>query len=727
MFNRPLHRAGAAGVCAALSLFSRILRADPSADPRDPSAPAAEAETPAPETANPTSPPPAEPNSDRSAPSEVVVRGTPPPRSASDAMLDRPLLEAAPHKNASELLLVVPGVFVSQHGGEGKAHQIFFRGFDAVHGQDVEFWAGGAPVNEVSNIHGQGYADLNFLIPEVVREVHSLPGTYDPRQGDFAVAGSVDFTLGYAEPGVTGKVSLGDSGTHRYFLAYHPEGADPATFGAFELYDTDGFGPSRAARRTSAIGQATYDFGHGIGGRIQASTYAARFDSAGVLRLDDIESGNVDRFATYDPKQGGNSSRTQVVLELGNQAPRGDGEPDTWAVSPFVVLRSLRLRSDFTGYLTSPEGDSIQQLNEATTFGARAHYRRVLKLTSSHDALEAGLLLRSDSIHQTQHRLSLLDDRVTDDPQSPGVDADVRATNAAGYIDAALFPIRRVRLRGGLRVDGLSYSTEDEGGQSSGQVRSALGAQFSPRGTLEVVPFSGFSAVASAGQGFRSPQARSLGDGETTPFTRVTSYEAGARYADGQRFRSSLALYHTRLSDDLVFDPTTARNELVPATSRTGVAANLGARPVPWLLSSTSFTYSVARFEADGNGYHTGDRVPYVPDLVVRSDLALTPELGTIVGRTLNSHFGTGLTYFGRRPLPYGQFGHDAFLIDASASLRLGPVETGIEIYNLLDAEWFDGEFVYASAFGGQESLVPERHVTVGPPRTFLWSLSLFI
>ncbi|HEY3494460.1 MAG TPA: TonB-dependent receptor [Polyangiaceae bacterium] len=709
MLTRLPDRAGAALVCAALLLDSRTLRAEPS-DAAPAPAPAGTDASEAPGT-----------------PATVVVRGAPPPRSASDVVLDRPLLEAAPHKNASEMLLVVPGVFVSQHGGEGKAHQIFFRGFDAIHGQDVEFWAGGAPVNDVSNIHGQGYADLNFLIPEVVRRVHSLPGTYDPRQGDFAVAGSVDFELGYEEPGVTGKVSLGDSGTHRYLLAYHPDGADPGTFGAFELYSTDGFGPSRAARRTSAIAQATYDFGRGVAGRVQASTYSGRFDSAGVLRLEDIDSGKVDRFATYDPKQGGNSSRTQVVLELGSDRARGAGEPDTWMVSPFVVFRSLRLRSNFTGYLTSSEGDSIQQLNDATTIGARASYRRVLELTSPHDVLEAGLLLRGDSVRQTQHRLSLLDDRVTDDAQSPGVDAEVRATDVAGYLDASLYPIRRVRLRGGLRLDGLAYSTEDRGGDSAGQTRSTMGAQLSPRGTLEVVPFRGFSAVASYGQGFRSPQARSLGDGETTPFTRVNSFEVGARYDDRGRFLGSLALYHTRLSDDLVFDPTTARNELVPATSRTGVAANLSARPAPWFLSNTSFTYSTARFEGDGNGYVAGERVPYVPEIVARSDLALTPTLGKALGYELRSHFGAGLTYFGRRPLPYGEFGHDAFLLDASVSLRLGPVQTGIEVFNLLDAEWFDGEFVYASDFGGEASLVPERHVTVGPPRSFLWSLSLFL
>jgi hypothetical protein len=180
-------------------------------------------------------------------PQTVVVRARAQPASASDTVLDRRALEATPHRNGSELLREVPGVFVTQHGGEGKAQQLFFRGFDAEHGQDIEIWAGGAPVNEVSNIHGQGYADLYFLIPEVVEEIHSQPGTYDPRQGDFAVAGSLDFRLGLSEPGMTLAASAGNFGTRRYLLAYHPKDADSQTFGAFELYSTDGFGPSRAA------------------------------------------------------------------------------------------------------------------------------------------------------------------------------------------------------------------------------------------------------------------------------------------------------------------------------------------------------------------------------------------------------------------------------------------------------------------------------------------------
>ena len=319
----------------------------------------------------------------------ITVQGAPAPRSASETTVEKPLLEAAPHRDATELLLTVPGVFVSQHGGAGKAQQIFFRGFDAVHGQDVEIWAGGAPVNDVSNIHGQGYADLHFIIPELVQQVRSTPGNYDPEQGDFAVAGSMRFTLGYTEPGVTAKGSLGSFGARRYFMAYHPAGSSDATFGAFEVASTNGFGPSRAARHASGMAQVDYDFGSGVTGRVLASAYAGRFDSAGVLRLDDIESGRVDRLETYDSKQGGYSSRAQLVLELKNDDDsNGARKPTSWSVTPYVIARSLKLRSNFTGFLDdSVAGDSVQQRNDATTLGATLHMS--VKGDNTHHMIEA--------------------------------------------------------------------------------------------------------------------------------------------------------------------------------------------------------------------------------------------------------------------------------------------------------------------------------------------------
>lgn len=692
----------------------RFKGAPPVAPPPPPVAPPPVA--PAVPAASPA-PPPAAPT-----PLEARVVGDAPPRSASDAVRKRDVIAAAPHRTASDLLLVVPGVFVTQHSGQGKAHQIFLRGFDAVHGQDVEIWVAGAPVNEVSNVHGQGYADLHFVMPEVVERIRSKPGAYDPRQGDFAVAGSIGYDLGYAEPGITVSGTLGSFGERRLFLAYHPESAPSTTFAAFETQSTDGFGPSRAARRTSAIAQVDFDLGGAASLRAMVSTYAARFDSAGVLRLADVDRGALDRFATYDPKQGGDSSRTQVVLALGRD---DDRERSSWSLAPYFVLRSLRLRSDFTGYLTDEvEGDSDQQINEAVTVGGTGFYRRRLEILSGDDTLEAGFSVRNDWITQSQRRLSAVNDQT----RRTLVDASIRATDVAGYLDASIRPVRRLVLRGGLRVDGLSYGVQDRVDADSGAARAALGAHVGGKATVDVATLPGLHLVASYGDGFRSPQARSLGDGERTPFTTVRSFEGGLRYAMGEAIQASAAVFHTRLSGDLVFDQVTARNEPVPSTQRTGVAVDLTMRPRSWLTQTASVTYTRATFTDSDANYHAGDLVPYAPQLVARADVAATPRIAELWHRELRARVGVGLTFLAARPLPYAEMGHDVFLADATAGLRWKEVELKLDVFNLLDAQWFDGEFTYASNWkrGAVPDLVPARHVTVGAPRTIFVTLSLF-
>ena len=662
------------------------------------------------------------------------VRNTPPPRSASEVVQGQRVLSSAPHRTASDLLLTVPGIALTQHSGEGAAHQIFFRGFDAVHGQDVEIWAGGVPVNDVSNIHSQGYADLNFLPAEIVKQIRSAPGTYDPRQGDFAVAGTLWLDLGYAEPGVTARASLGQFGTRRYFMGYHPKGWSDATFAAFELYSTDGFGPARATQRASAIGQMEFAIG-AARARVLASTYAASFDSAGVLRLSDIESGAIDRFGSYDQNQGGDSARSQIAVEI------SQGNDDShWSLTPYAVLRSMRLRQDFTGYLLTPtngsasevaaankaseQGNSEQQVNDASTLGVTGAYRRTLKIFADADSFEAGIFARYDRIEQAQKKLSIATSQVTLDE----VDAKINATDVAGYVDVALHPLRRLTLRGGLRMDGLAYVTEDDGGQGRGQRRSAQGAHIGKKATVDLRVSSSLHALLSYGDGFRSPQARSLQAGETAPFTTVQSYEGGVRYQT-RTLRATATLFRTLLSDDLAFNQVTARNERTPPTRRTGVSAEMSAQPTAWFSAAASITYTRSEFTNTDAGFNAGDLLPYAPQVVMRTDVAFTPTLGRALNRPITSHFGFGQTSIARRPLPYGEMGHPYTLIDARASVRLREVEFGLSAFNLLNLDWYDGEYTFASNFerGTAPSLVPQRHVTVGAPRSVLATISLFL
>lgn len=644
---------------------------------------------------------------------QVLVRGERAPRAASGVVRDRALLGAAPQATGSELLRAIPGVFVSQHGGPGKAHQIFFRGFDAVHGQDLELWVGGAPVNEVSHIHGQGYADLHFVLPEVVRRIDALPGAYDPSQGDFAVAGTMRFSLGYEEPGVTVQGGAGSFGARRMFLAYHPAAAPAETFGAFELFRSDGFGAARASERATAVAQLLHPLGDDLTFRVLASSYAGRFGSAGVVRQDDVERGAIGRFDTYDSRQGGASTRTQWVAEILHD----DGQAE-FGLSPYVVVRHLTLRYNYTGYLVRPgQGDLTEQVNDALTAGLRARYRRVVELLRADDALELGVAARNDWIDQRQSYLG-----PPGDPAESLVDARVRATTLSGYADAELHPVSRVVVRGGLRADVASFGVED-GGRSGESQGSFVGEKL----VTDVALARRLHAVGSWGRGFRSPQARSVPEGARPSFTEVRSAELGMRWEDARQ-RASVASYWTALSNDLVFDETVGRNEAAPATERIGLAANLESA-VGWFVSGVGATATRASFRETRGRFVTGQLVPYVPQVVARADLAARPRLGTLGGETLHGHFGLGVQGLFRRPLPYGGLGRDAVITDVRLGVRTERLELTLDVRNVFDLEWNDGEFAYASSFDptGPNTLLPARHFSAGEPANVFLSAALHL
>jgi len=655
---------------------------------------------------------------------QTVVRGKRPPRSASDWTIALGARRAAPAAggSAAELLPLAPGVHISQHSGEGKAHQIFLRGFDAAHGKDVQIHAGGIPVNDVSNVHGQGYADLHFLAPEAVLRMRVLAGAYDPRQGDFAVAGSMDFDLGLSRRGLLARVSAGQHGLVRTLVAWGPRGQPDETFLVADLARGDGFGPARAWRRASVLGQALIRLTDDLRLRLLAGSYAGRFDSAGVLRQDDYEAGRKGFFDAGAPHQGGDAGRHQALVEVlfRRAATRAD-------LSFFVALRDMLLRSNFTGYLHrpveieatagsgEPQGDLNEQTHEAVVLGGQARYRRLARILGREHSLEAGVIWRHDRVDQAQRRLRAVDRQVWDEE----VRAAVQVTDIGLYGDLRLDLHRLVKLRAGLRADALAFHVEDHLEASAvdgaGGRREAFGYHVGPRATLEVRPCRALRLFASYGNGFRSPHALSLGQGESAPFTSVHAAEVGGWVRLGSRVRGTLSGFVTHVAEDLVFDHASGRTVATGATTRGGVTLLVQATPLPWLRGTLGGTWVRAVLD------HTGEVLPYAPPLVLRLDLDGERRMTSIRGWPLLLFGGLGLSVIGPRPLPYGEQTDTVTLIDLGVGLALGAVSLSVEARNLADARYRDGEFVYASSFNKPSAatpatLVPARHFTAGRP-----------
>lgn len=617
-------------------------------------------------------------------------------------------VRAVPRAGAAELLALAPGFFLSSHAGEGKAHQLFLRGFDAQHGQDVEFSVAGAPVNDVSNAHGQGYADLHYVIPEVVDRLTVIEGPYDAHQGDFAVAASARMDLGVRDRGLLVRGQYGTYDTMRAVAVWAPRGASNETFIAGDLGRSSGWGPSRASQRAAAMAQYQRDFG-AVSVRAMAQSYVGSWQSAGVVREPDFLAGRQGFFDALDPQQGGLSARHGAVLEVRFRHGATDG-----AIRAWLTRREFRARENYTGFILDARGDRYEQRYEATSFGLDGEVRQPLLARLS---VRGGAFARHDVTTQSMQRMRFVDDVA----YARLIDADVNATDIALWAEFEALPWPWLELRAGLRGDGLAFEINDRMPRSGSAMeprgrRDAQGIHVGPKASVRARFSRDWSVELAYGKGFRSPQATTLGQGENAPFATVHSGELALRF-NGARGSASLNGYATHVDRDLVFDPVLGQNLTIAgaeATTRWGASAFARLAPITGLVLIASATYARATFDA------TGRAVPYVPSLVAKFDAAFEREIARVRSVPVGLAVGVGSSLIGYRELPYSQRSEPVWIVDAGASVRVSVVEVGVKLRNVFDVRWRDGQFSYASDWdpspGG--SRVPVRHFTAGRPFT---------
>jgi iron complex outermembrane receptor protein len=683
----------------------------------------------------------------------VVGHRRPPSRGTSDYQIETEQLAQVPRANASDFLKLAPGILLTNEGGEGHAEQVFLRGFDAREGQAVEFTVDGIPINESGNLHGNGYADTHFIIPELVESLRVVEGPFDPRQGNYAEAGSADYHLGLQERGLFAKLSAGSFGTRRALLAFGPPSKSSTTFAALELYQTDGYGQNRDGRRASGMAQYEGHVGDSLY-RITAQAYTASFHSAGFIREDDYLNGRVGFYDTYDPLQGEDGARYSIAAALESHA--GDF---TFNNQVYAIHRPLRIRENFTGFLLdvqepqqSPHGqrgDLIDQNILETTLGARGSGKLAARLFDRPQEIEFGYFARHDITSALQQRV----EAATGHPYKTEVNLDSSLDDIGLYVDANLHPLRWLTVRGGVRSDLFTFSNHDlcavqsvehpspsnpqtdvscQSQENFGahrepdQFASTSGTATMPRGSVLFGPWSGVTFSVSAGRGVRSIDPIYVTQDKATPFASVKAYEAGVtveeELAPLVRVIFNSTVFLTKVDQDLIFDQTAGRNTLAGATTRIG-SANALRVSGPSFDVSVNGTYVHATFDDDSL------LIPYIPDLVLRSDAAVWHDLPwdslLFAGHLPQVTLATGVTYVGPRPLPFGARSDVIFTIDANLTFGWPALQFGISATNLLDRKYPLSELNIASDFHSQSepTLVPVRHFTAGAPRAVLFTV----
>jgi iron complex outermembrane receptor protein len=645
---------------------------------------------------------------------------------ASELTIDPGIMNAVPRNSASDLLTFAPGVLLSNHAGEGHAPTIFMRGYDAGEGQDIEMLVDGIPFNEPSNAHGHGYADSRFLIPELVRSLRVLQGPFDPRQGDFAIAGTAEFHLGMQQRGVMVRGEYGMFDTRRIFLGWAPERMEEGTFVGVELQDSAGFAANRASFGAALLGRFEHRMSREVTLSVLGASQAADYSTAGVARRDLCED---DFFCVLDPNQGGSMSRHLVGLGLTFERPNERFTQRVWG-----GYRQLRIRENFTGQLLDDRGDGLDEQYEAGTVGLRGEYRVRIPWNERDQHVEIGYLGRHDSGATSAWRL----DREHGTPYDTLFDSQIHVTDIGAWILGEFRPFDELSIRAGVRADAFHYvvvdrdlgSIDREGPRLPTDAQDAFGIAIAPRGTVRVGLAEWLDWITSAGVGTRSSDAVALSEGEQAPFARVIALESGLALALQEArvwsVEARASLFHAYVDRDLVFDPSRGRNVTVGSSNRYGAFAFVRVKLEEWLDAATSFAWTEANLPADYFDLTAGDRLPFVPRLTGRVDLAARKTI-EVDGEPLTFAGALGVTWIGPRPLPNGAEGDAYAVADLSASFGWRFAELGVEIQNLFDVRYERSSFHHASRFDPErpESLALARHYAAGAPFTVMATLTL--
>ena len=616
--------------------------------------------------------------------------------SAADLAL-RPLLRPA------EIVEQIPGVIITQHSGSGKANQYFLRGFNLDHGTDLEISVDGMPVNMPTHAHGQGYADLNFLIPELVERVDYKKGPYYADVGDFGSAGA--FAIHYIDRTAGGllRVEGGQTGYARGLLADTFDLRDSRLMVAGEIEHNDG--PwTKGDDERKLSGTARWSAGDAANGwSLTTLAYRNRWNSTDQIPARALATGEISRFGQIDPSDGGLTSRYSL-----SWAWRRTGADSVTDVSAYAIYYDLNLFSDFTYFLDDPvHGDQLQQQDKRYILGAQAH-QAWEGLFGGSTNVEVGIQARADLIHNglyhTQARARLdarTVDRIDETTLSPYAEVRTRWTS---WFRSAV----------GLRGDAFWIDATNLGG--GGTTGNASAQVMSPKVALIFGPWAGTELYLDYGEGFHSNDARGIvaSPDPATPLPRSRGAEAGLRTTVIPHLRSELSVWALDLKSELVWEGDEGTNSPAGPTRRYGVEFANWWTPYSWLTVDADYAWSHARFtdvEPDG---------PYVPEALV-STFDGGVAVHDLSGPFARWSAGLRLRYFGPRPLTQDNTVRSkaTSLVYADFGYRLNDrVSVGVSVFNLLNTKTSDIDYFYTSRLKGEPIAgIDDVHTHPSEPR----------
>jgi outer membrane cobalamin receptor len=623
------------------------------------------------------------------------------------ANTDRPMntlspvdIKLRPTNTSQDILRMVPGLFIAQHAGGGKAEQIFLRGFDIDHGTDINLEVDGLPVNMVSHAHGQGYSDLHFLIPELVQLVDFDKGPYFANKGDFTTAGYVSFQTRNSLDKNFVKAEGGQFGTFRGVAGVNlfQKGSKQTGYIASEFYRSDGyFESAQDFKRFNVSGKYANQFTATDRLTFGAGFFNSNWDASGQIPERAVKSGEISRFGSLDNTEGGETGRINTYLKHDHQFAGGS----TFDQQAYAVHYNFNLYSNFTFFLNDPvNGDQIQQKESRMIYGYKTNYHTTGNLFGKELASHVGGGLRYDDVNDIR-----LSNTVKREFLSNVQRGDVDEANANAFVSETLALTDRLSVNAAVRFDYFSFRYNN---RLTGENKSESASIVSPKLNITYKVNSNTQLYVRSGTGFHSNDTRVVVEQRAKEILpRAIGVDLGIDTKLFDKVLVHAAIWRLDLEQEFVYVGDAGIVEPSGKTKRQGIDLSVRYQVLPWLFADTDITLADPKAKGEPEG------ADYIP---------LAPRFSSIGGLTVRCKNGLNgslrYRYLDHRPANEDNsvVADGYFLMDAVLNYTKSKFEVGISAENVFDVAWKEAQFDTESRIAGEGQPVSEIHFTPGTP-----------
>jgi outer membrane receptor protein involved in Fe transport len=680
---------------------------------------------------------------------EVSIEGYRSYSAASSVELRKIDLGIRPARTSQDLLLMVPGLFIAQHAGGGKAEQIFIRGFDCDHGTDICMTVDGMPVNMVSHGHGQGYADLHFLIAETTDEVEVNKGPYFAEYGNFATGGSVSFKTKDVLDNSLLKIEGGEFNTKKMTFMYQPEigGVEQNGYFAGQYSSTDGpFESPQNFQRLNVFGKYFTQISHNSKLKVGMSAFSSAWNASGQIPDRSIKSGLINRFGGLDNLEGGTTGRQNLHLEYSLREHSGND----LNLQAYVSNYDFKLFSNFTLYLMDTiNGDMIEQVDNRMIYGINILRKASKSYGKSIRISKQGIGYRGDNI-----AVSLWHSPERNRLQN-WVDVDIFERNLYMWAQEEFLLSSKFRVMAGIRADYFTFDVHDYAGTAndtlSGIPHASGFAQqiiLSPKLNFVYSPISNFDIFINSGTGFHSNDARDVvigqkvkelndyyntlnysdeqieqelekrnfekGHLETGTIPRASGAELGIKTKLMKRIHLSIAAWYLHLDKEFVYVGDGGVTELSDPTQRMGLDFETRIIPAKWIWLDADVCWAKPEIIGLPKGEN---HVPLAP--------TLTSSAG-ITTKYKGLEFAFRMRHISDRPANEDNsvVALGSTLFNAALAYEYKNIRLSVSIENIFDVEWNEAQFDTETRMKGEAQSFSELCYTPGNPRNFQFGIS---